>query len=120
MSYADPQSADIGAGAVSLPRTSAGVGSGEFTSADGTIKLAISHSTTKRNRSVIKLTVYTVSADPLIPSVNVRTTHTVYLVSDAPVNGVTAAQQINNIKALLNLLSASTFAAVTKFVGKEN
>jgi hypothetical protein len=118
--FADPQSIDVGGGAVSLPRTGSALGVGRFTSADGTTEIIVSHDTKRRNRRVFRATVSKISADALTPTINTKTSWSCYLVLDAPVNGVTATEQINLVKGLVGMLSASTYALVTKFVGGES
>lgn len=120
MAYTDPQSVTIGASTVSLPRTGSGINTGTFTSADGSTRLTVSNSYAKRTRRVIRLDVSKISSDVLVPSQNVKTSYSTYLVLDAPVNGVTSQEQIDAVKALINMLSAATFAATTKFVGGES
>jgi len=119
LSFADPQSIDPGTGAISLPRTGSAVGQGVFTSADGTLELRIMQNVKRRQRRMIKVTYRKIIADPLLPTMNTTVVFSCYLVADAPVNGVTATEQINLIKGLCGLLSASTYAAVTKFIGGE-
>lgn len=120
MAYADPQSTTIGASTISLPRTGSGPTSGVFTSADGTTKLTISNAYTRRTRRVYRLDISKISADPLLPSQNVRTNYATYLVLDTPLNGVSSTEAIDAVKAICGMLSASSYAAVTKFVGGES
>jgi hypothetical protein len=101
MSFADPQSVTVNAVAISLPRTSSGVNSGVFTSADGNSKLSVSHSYGKRTRRTIRLDSSKVAADPLLPTQNVKLSNSVYLVVDAPVAGFTNTSLSSTSTALL-------------------
>lgn len=120
MSYADPQSITINGTATSLPRTGSGVASGEFTSADGTVKMNVGSQYGKRIRRTIRISQSKVSADALIPSQNVRNQMSCYLVVDVPQNGFTVAEQKYLVDALSAYLSASSGAAVSKLLGGEN
>jgi len=120
MSYADPQSVTINAVPVSLPRTSSGQGQGGFASADGTVLMSVSHQYGKRTRRAMRLTQSKTSADPLIPSQNVRSNMSVTLVVDHPVNGFTVAEQKYLVDALVAYLTASSGAKVTQLLGGEN
>lgn len=120
MSYADPQSVTVGGSTVSLPRTSAGVNSGAFTAADGNLQLSVSHAYGRRNRRSIRLTQSKTSADPLIPSQNVRNSMSCYMVVDTPVNGFSVTEAKAVVDALVAYLTASTGAKVTQLLGGEN
>lgn len=119
MALADPQSVDVG-GAVSLPRTGSGINSSEYTSADGTVKLTINHSKSKGIRSVISIEKSKISADAMLPNVNTKSTHRAYVVYQGSINGWTAQERIDLIKAIPIALSATSYALVTKFVGGES
>lgn len=120
MSYADPQSVTIGGTATSLPRVASGQDSGAFGSNDGTLLLSVSHAYGKRIRRSIKLSQAKISADPLIPSQNVRSSMSVYMVVDHPVNGFTVAEAKAAVDAFTAYLSASTGAKITQLLGGEN
>lgn len=120
MSYTDPQSVTISGTAVSLPRTSSGTNAGGFTSADGSVRLDVSSSYGKRTRRTIRLTQSKISADPLIPSQNTRSSMSVYMVVDHPVNGFTVTEEKALVDAFTAYLSASTGARVTQLLGGEN
>lgn len=120
MSYADPQSVTISGTAISLPRVSSGQNAGGFASADGLVLLSVSNSYGKRTRRTMRLSQSKISADPLIPSQNVRSTMSTYIVVDTPVNGFTNAEVKALIDAFTAYLSASAGAKVTQLVGGEN
>lgn len=120
MAFTDPISIDIGAGAVSVPRTSSGVGTSTYTSADGGIIITPSHAYGRRTRRVIRLDLAKVSADPLIPANNQRVTASVYTVFDLPATGYSAADMRSAYNGLKTYLAASTDAALIKFLGGEN
>lgn len=120
MAYADPQSVTVNAVAQTLARTGSGSGVGQFKTADGVYTLDVSHSYGRRTRRTIGLTSSKISADPLIPSQNVRNSMRAYLVVDHPVNGYTVAEQKYVVDALVAYLTASTGARVTQLLGGEN
>jgi len=120
MSFADPQSVTIGGTAVPLPRVSSGVNSGSFGSADNTTLLSVSHQYGRRNRRSVRLSNAKISADPMTPSQNVRSSMSVTLVVDTPVNGYSVAEAKAVADALVAYLTASTGARVTQLLGGEN
>jgi len=119
MSFADP-TVTIGGTAVPLPRTSSGQNTGEFTSADGLAKVTVAHSYGKRTRRTIRLSTNKISADPLIPNQNARSSMSTYMVVDVPVNGYTVAETKAVVDALVAFLTASSGARVTQLLGGEN
>lgn len=120
MSFADPQSVTINAVAISLPRTSSGVNSGIFTSADGLTRQSVSHAYGKRTRRTIRLDSSKVAADPLLPTQNVKLSASVYLVVDAPVAGFTNTELKQMCDGFLAALTASSGAKITQLLGGEN
>lgn len=120
MAFADPQTVTVNAVPVSLPRTSSGTNAGAFSSSDGLYGLSVQHSYGKRTRRSIRLTGSKVSADPLVPSQNTRSSMSVYLTVDTPVNGYTVAEAKFVVDALVAYLTASTGARVTQLLGGEN
>jgi len=124
MAFADPQSVTIsgynGGAAVSLPRTSSGVGTGTFNSANGEIVLSVANSYGKRTRRTIRLNQTKTAADALIPSQNTVLKQSVYLVVDTPLNGFSSTEQKAMVDALVAYLTASSGAKVTQLLGGEN
>lgn len=120
MSFTDPQSVTINAVAYPLPRTSSGANSGVFTSADGSVRMTVSHAYGKRNRRTIRIEHSKISADPLQPSTNARYSMSTYVVVDAPVVGYTATEIKQVVDGLTAYLTASTGARVTQLLGGEN
>jgi hypothetical protein len=119
MAYADPQSVTVSGTAVSLPRTGFSPTGGSFTSSDGKYKLEVSHQYGRRQRRSIRLTESKISADPLVPSTNTRTSMSVYMVVDTPLNGVTAAEAKAVVDAFVAYMAASSGARVTQLLGGE-
>jgi hypothetical protein len=120
LSYSDPLSVTINAVATPLARTGSALGSGTFSNADGTVKALVSHAYGKRTRRTFRLDFSKVSADALLPNTNVRNTMSAYIVVDVPVNGYSTAEALTNTKALVDALTASTYANLSKLLGGEN
>lgn len=120
MSFADPQSVTVNAVPISMPRTSSGVNSGVFTSADGNSRLSVANAYGKRTRRTIRLDSSKVSADPMLPSQNVKLSNSVYLVVDAPVAGFTNTELKQYVDGFLAALTASSGAKITQLLGGEN
>jgi len=120
MAFNDPQSLTLNGSAVSLPRTGSGVGSGTFTSNDGTSEIIVSSTYGKRTRRTARVNVSKIAPDPLISSQNIRYSSSVYLVVDQPVTGFTVAELTDIVKSITTWLSASSNANTTKLLGGEN
>lgn len=120
MSFADPQSVTVNAVAISMPRTSSGVNTGAFTSADGMTALSVAHAYGKRTRRAISLNSSKISADPLLPSQNVKFSATWRLTCDAPAAGFTATELKQQADGFLAALSAASGAKITQLLGGEN
>jgi len=116
--FADPQSVTINSVAQSLPRL--GTPAGVFQKDDGSYKLSIAHNLGARNRRVIRLDNYKTATDPLTPTNNAPYRYGVWLAVDAPKVGYTAAEQLLITNGFLAFLSASSYAAMTKFIGGES
>lgn len=117
--FADPQSVTISGAAKSLPRVSSGDFAGRFRASDGAFDLNVKHTSSKRERSVVRLDQRKIGANPLDPARNLPYTSSVYLVLDAPAqsSGFTSTELEDLVKGLVAYLTA---ANVTKFVGKES
>jgi len=119
--FADPQSITINGTAVTLPRVSVGAYNGVYSSADGSVKMTISHQNRKNGAesSLIRFDQKVVVNNPLtgLPS---SQTITAYFVVQRPANsvGVTDTQVGNLMSAALNYLSLSQVQA--KLLGLES
>lgn len=120
MAFTDPQTVTINSVAQTLPRTSSGINTGNFSKDDGTVKLAISHQYGKRTRRMARVDHQKYAADPLVSSQNVLRSMSVYLVVDTPLQGYTITEQKQIVDALVAYLTASTGARVTQLLGGEN
>jgi hypothetical protein len=120
MALSDPQSLTINAVAVTLPRTSSGVNSGEFTANDGTVKETVSHQYGKRNRHLFRIDHSKIAPDPLISSQNIKHSMSFYVVADVPVTGYSVAEAKQVIDGFIGQLNASSGALITKLLGGEN
>jgi len=114
--FSDPQSVTLSGSAVSTPRTSSGVNSSEYTSADGAVKLTISNAYGKRNRRTVRLVHSKIAADPLTAA-NTRYSMTAYVVFDTPQVGYTVSEAQAVVAALTGFLTAGN---VSKILGGEN
>jgi hypothetical protein len=119
MAFADPISINDGT-AHTLARTGFTASGGSFRSADGLFNVTISHSYGKRNRTVARLDVTKIAADPLLAGVNVQASMSAYLVIDAPATGFSTTEQVAEGAALMSWLTAGTNANLIKLVGGEN
>lgn len=119
MAYADPQSVNPGGGAVSLPRTGMAVTEGTFTAADDTLTMKVAHTRGRRIRHLVRVDLSKVSTDPLVPDQNIRSSASVHIVIDRPVNGISAAEAKVLADGLVAWAAASTGANLTKLVGFE-
>jgi len=120
LSFSDPQSINIGAGAVSLPRVSVGANTSTYTSADGNLQFLIANSYSNRTRRTARLNVKKTAADPLFPAQNAPYSMSFYVVWDVPTTGFSVAECVAIGSGLLTNLTAATNANLTKIVNGEN
>lgn len=116
--FADPQTVTVNAVAQTLAAISREPMKSVYREDVGEYELVISHmETAKRNRRVVRLNRKIVSADPFIPAQNVESTHSIYLVIDAPIAGFTNTQLKDDTLGLCSWLSS---ANVLKVLGGES
>lgn len=120
MALADPQSLTIDGDTISLPRVGFGDGSGRFFYEAAGISMKVSHSTGKRNRSVVRIDSTQTVDDPLLDTVNRPVSMSVQLVVDSPAFGFDAVARKEAVLALCGWLTASSNANTTKFIGGES
>ncbi len=116
----DPQSLTINAVANSLPATARGVNTSNYTKDDGTVKLSIAHTYSKRTRRVVRVDFSKIAADPLVSAQNIKYSMSAYLVVDIPVTGFTVTETKYIVDALAAWLTASSGANTTKVLGGES
>lgn len=117
MSFTDPQSVTIDGVAHSMPRVSSETSKSLYSEATEALKMTISHQEAKdRTRSMVRLDMRVVAADPLT-AVNVYQTVGVYLVVDKPEFGFTIDNIDDIIQGFKTWLST---ANVTKILGGEH
>lgn len=110
----DPQSITIDGVAISLPRISAGDLTARYQSADGGHAVRIQHSVTNRERSLVRLDLSKVGADPFLSTVSRTYKGSIYLVIERPLNGA-GFSDTEISKATTGLLS---YCSVAGFVDK--
>jgi len=122
MALADPQSVTISAVTTPLPRTFAEGDESSYTSADGLIKLSVSHSLAKggRTRRLLRLDHAKLTADPFRPSENVKVDTACYMVFDIPPAGYTNSEVLAVYTGFKTLYTASTDALISKVLGGES
>jgi hypothetical protein len=120
MALSDPQSLDIGAGAVSLPRVSTLGNSSTYQAGDGLLKLALSHQYGKRTRRVIRVDASKLAADPFIPAQNSIVSMSCYMVFDLPVSGYTPTEALGVFNGLSALQNASSDAVTVALLGGQS
>lgn len=120
MALADPQSVNATGTAASLPRTSSGVNTGEFTSQDGNLKLTVTHKYGKRTRREVRIALQKIAPDPLISSTNIIYGTSVYLVVDAPKTGFSVTELQKAVEGLATWLTAASSANAIKVLGGES
>lgn len=117
----DPQSVTISGTPISLPRTGAGTGSGDFTSADSAYHLHVGHNGKNRTRRAFKLDVVKIAANPFDTTLNQRVSMGCTLVIDVPADGqgFTAEEVKDHVLGMIGQLTASSNAVLIKFIGGE-
>lgn len=119
MALADPQSITIGS-AVSLPRTLTGSTQAEYTNADGSIGLLVSHQVKNgRRRTLVKANRKKVSTDPLT-DVKSEIGSVINISIDRPNVGFTEAELIELVTGATTWMTAGTNANLKKVLGLES
>ena len=120
MAFTDPQTVTVNAIARTLPRFLTGTTVGTFASADGITKLTIEPTATKARRSnKVSLRENVTIVDPNT-GLSRTDSHSVTVISNRPLMGVsdTVAEQL--AAALFTYLTASTNQNLKKELGNEN
>nr|QDH89012.1 MAG: hypothetical protein H4Bulk47234_000002 [Leviviridae sp.] len=120
MAFADPQSINPGSGAVSLPRTGTGPGTGEFSSADGTLLMSIRHNRGKRISSSVQVRLSKLVSDPLRPADYKPVEAFVTLAVNKPLQGFTATELLTFWNGIIANMAATTDTNTKKLLGLEN
>lgn len=121
MAFADPQKVKVdGTTEETLPRIDTGSFSSDYANADGTIALRLSTQNGKRVRHVARIDLSKFTDDPIFDGQNVKVGTSAYLVVDRPESGYTQAELKKLVEGLVGFLSASSYASVTKLLGKES
>jgi len=116
----DPQSITISSATSSLPQTNSGNNKGEYTSADGLIRLSAAHTYGRRTRRVLRLDHSKITADPFISSTNVKVSMSNYMVFDIPPAGYSNADVLAVYVGFKALFSGSSDALISKLLGGES
>lgn len=120
MAFADPQSITISAVTTPLPRVNTGNNGSDYLSSDGLIKLSGANAYGRRTRRVLRLDHSKVSADPYLPTQNVKVSMSNYIVFDVPVVGYTNAEALAVYTGFKTMFSASSDLLITKLLGGES
>lgn len=121
MAFSDPLSTTIGGTTYPLARVSSGLNQANYQSSDGTVALKAAHTLGKaRNSRVISLEQSKFSADPFKPAENLKNFARVNLTISEPATAFTVAERVALVKALTTMISASSDALLTKWLGGEN
>lgn len=117
MAFSDPQSITVDSTPISLPRISEERAKSIYQSADGNLRLTISHQESKgRIRRMARIDARTVAADPLTAE-NEYKSLGVYLVMDEPEFGFSIADIWDYVEGFKTWLSE---ANTTKISGSEH
>lgn len=119
MALADPQTITVGS-AVTLPRTVTGNTDAQYTSADGTISLLVSHQVKGgRRRTLVKGGRKKVSTDPLT-DMKSEIGAVINISIDRPNVGFTEAELIELVTGVFTWNTAGTNANLKKVLGLES
>ena len=122
MAFTDPQKVKIGATEFTLVRVSTNGMKSEYSNEDGTVSLTISTQETAKGRwrHTIRVDQSKITTDAYDTTQNIDVSSSVYLVIDRPRAGFTNTEVENAAKGLNEFLSASTYSAVKKVLGRES
>jgi hypothetical protein len=120
VSLNDPQSVTVSTVTTSLPRTNVGANKGEYTSADGLIRLSAAHIYGRRTRRVLRLDHSKITADPFISTANVKVSMSNYIVFDVPPAGYSNTDALAVYQGFKTLITASSDSLIVKLLGGES
>lgn len=123
MALTDPQKFKEAAGTeVTAPRVSTGNLTSKYSTSDGLNQLTVSTTETANNRlrHMARIDTSKLATNVYEESKKQSVSCSAYLVVDRPVNGFTAAEAKKLVEGLVGLLSASTYSATEKMLGKES
>lgn len=118
MALSDPQSLTIATLTSSLPKTEQERTANGYTTADGSVKLTVSHQYGRRNRSIVRIDFNKISADPLT-DVKQKLSSSVYILVDRPPVGFTAVELKDISVSLTTWLTGTSNANLLKVLGGE-
>lgn len=123
MAFADPLSITISGTANTLARVSSEGMSSTYQTADGLVRLVVSHrkvNRTGRWQRQYRFYQKKVAADPLASGVNKEFSESFAILLDVPEVGFSIAETKAFIDGVLAHLNASSGAQITKFIGGES
>lgn len=120
MSFADPQTITISAVTSPLPRVSTEGDETIYQDATGLIQMLASHDVGKRTRHLLRVNHSKLTADPFLPTENVKVSMSCYIVFDVPPVGYTAAEQLAVYTGFKTQFSASSDLLITKLLAGES
>jgi hypothetical protein len=120
MAFADPQSVKINGVTSSLPRVSTGKNESTYESNDGLISFEASSQYGNRTRRVIRINESKITADPFIPTQNVKVGTSCYLVFDIPPAGYSVEELKKLYEGFIEALGASSGKLITQLLGGES
>lgn len=120
MAFSDPITITISGVAKSLSNTGKGFGTGTYATADPGLKLLIQNtSKSGRTRSIARHENSTIAADPFIPANNRRLSAIFSMTLDRPTEGFSNADLKAMIIGELTFWTASSGAAIDKWLAGE-
>lgn len=119
MALIEPQSVTIGAATSPLAKTEVDRTATGYTSADGAVKLTVSHQYGRRNRSIIRIDFNKISPDPLT-DVKTKLSTSAYVLVDRPSVGFTNAELKDLVLGLTTWITATSAANLVKVLGGES
>jgi len=119
VSYTEPQTITVGAVPIALKRTGSGINSGQFSAADATAVLKVSHAYGKRTRRTLRFEHSKIAADPLT-AMNTKYSMTAYVVFDMPAVGYSVAEAKDVATGFATWLTASSSANILTALGGES
>jgi hypothetical protein len=120
MAFTDPISLTINAVALTLPKVSTEGNDTVYQTSDGLVVVSASHTYAKRNRHLLRIDHSKLTADPFIPTENVKVGMSNYLVFDVPTAGYTATEALQVYQGFKSWFTASSDAIITKLLGGES
>jgi len=120
MAFTDPIPFDYNGTPVDLFRISTGANTSTYANPAGTLSVRAEHNYARRTRRVFRVDSNKITADPFIPTNNVKVSASMYLVADLPAAGFDVTELVYYYEGLNEALTAGTNDRLLAWLGGQS